>query len=326
MNQQRLWFELDQVASRFRMLRFWLALAAAWLVAAAAGLALWGLRGSLGAPPSVAVLLACLIAAALAAAGIVLAATSARNYGWIARRIEAAFPELRTCLLAAVEQQPDLPGGRFGYLQSSVIHQALYHADRHAWTQVVPMQRIVAAAAANIATFALFLAVIVLIAVSVGPAADSAALLANAAASLPRGQAFTVTVEPGNTAVERGTSLLVLARISGAMPAEATLVFQSEGGEESRLPMSPSLDDPVFGGRIPVVDAPLEYRVELGGQMTPTYRVTVFEYPRLEKADARLVFPAYTKLPEKLVQDVRSVSVVEGTHRTLMWYLNKAVV
>src|SRR5262245_16913823 len=292
MNQQRLWFELDRVASRFRMLHFWLALAAAWLVAAVAGLALWSLRGSLGAGPSISVLLACLIAAGLAVAGIWLAATSTRNYDWLARKIEAAFPELRTCLLAAVEQQPDLPDGRFGYLQSSVIHQALYHADRNAWTEVVPMKRIALAAAANVATFVLFVAVIAVIAFSAGPAAQSAALLANAAANSVSANSFAVTVEPGNTEVERGTSLLVLARITGAMPAEATLVFRSESGEQSRLPMSPSLDDPVFGGRIPVVDAPLSYHVEVGGQTTPTYQVTVFEYPRLEKADARLVFRA----------------------------------
>ena len=229
--------------------------------------------------------------------------------------------------MAAVEQRPDLPDGRFGYLQSSVIHQALRHADRHAWIDVVPMKRIALAAGANLLTFVLFVGVLALVAMTAGPAARNAAALASAARdAMTQNQPFTVTVEPGDTAVERGTSLLVLARITGQMPAEATLVFVSEAGEESRLPMSPSLDDPVFGGRIPLVDAPLDYRVELGGQTSSTYHVTVFEYPRLEKADARLVFPAYTKLPEKLVQDVRTVSVVEGTDLTLMCYLNKAIV
>lgn len=325
MNQQRLWFELDRVALRFRMLRFWLALAAAWLIAALAGLALLGLRGSVAAPAGALVTLICLVAVALAIAGACLAAASARRYEWVARRIEAAFPELRTCLLAAIEQRPDLPFGRFGYLQSSVIHQALRHADRHAWTEVVPLRRIALAAGANLLTLAMFLGVLALVAISAGPAARNAAALASAARDSLTAQPFSVTVEPGNTEVERGTSLLVLARVTGPMPAEATLVFVSETGEESRLPMSPSLDDPVFGGRIPLVDAPLDYRVELGDQTSSTYRVTVFEYPRLEKADARLVFPAYTKLPDKLVQDVRTVSVVEGTDLTLMCYLNKPV-
>ena len=48
MNQHRLLFELDRVASRFRLLRFCQALAAAWLVAALAGLLLWGLKLTTG--------------------------------------------------------------------------------------------------------------------------------------------------------------------------------------------------------------------------------------------------------------------------------------
>jgi hypothetical protein len=163
------------------MLRFWLALAAAWLLAALAGLGLFGLRASIATPAIVAVMLVCLVAGALAVAGIWLAVASVRGPEWVARRVEAAFPELRTCLLAAVEQRPDLPGGRFGYLQSSVIHQALRHADRHAWIDVVPTKRIALAAGANLLTFVLFVGVLALVAMTAGPAARNAAALASAA-------------------------------------------------------------------------------------------------------------------------------------------------
>jgi len=53
--------------------------------------------------------------------------------------------------------------------------------------------------------------------------------------------------------------------------------------------------------------------------------VTVFEYPRLERADAKLDYPDYTKLEDRVVQDVRTVSVVEGTKLTLQCFLNKSV-
>src|SRR5262245_21469881 len=89
--------------------------------------------------------------------------------------------------------------------------------------------------------------------------------------------------------------------------------------------MNASLDDPVFGARIPLVDQPLTYHVELGGQTTPTYRIAVFEYPRLERADANLVYPAYTGLEPRLIQDVRTVSAVEGTELTIICRLNKPV-
>ena len=225
--------------------------------------------------------------------------------------------------MAAVEQRPNLPDGRFGYLQSSVIHQALQHADRHEWRDVVPMRRIATAALANVATFMLFMIVLAAIVFTVAPA-GAAAALASLRPSLP-GEGFAFKVEPGNTEVERGTSLLVLARVTGRMPPEATLILHPEGGEEARLAMTSSLDDPVFGGRIPVVDVPLDYRVEMGGQKSETYHVKVFEYPELERADARLVYPSYTKMEPRVVQDVRTVSVVEGTELTLTCYLNKPV-
>ena len=65
------------------------------------------------------------------------ARASAPGYLALARRIESVFPDLHSCLLAALEQQPSLHTGRFGFLQESVIGQALVHADRHAWRDVV---------------------------------------------------------------------------------------------------------------------------------------------------------------------------------------------
>ena len=65
--------------------------------------------------------------------------------------------------------------------------------------------------------------------------------------------------------------------------------------------------------------------MEFAEQASDTYQVTTFEYPQLIQADARLTFPSYTNLPEKVVQDVRRLSAVEGTELTLTCRLNKAV-
>ena len=135
---------------------------------------------------------------------------------------------------------------------------------------------------------------------------------------------MSFTVEPGNTEIERGSSLLVLARVTGPLPAEAALVIES-AGEGTRSAMSASLDDPVFGARIPAVNEPLNYHVELDGKSSPTFHASVFEYPRLERADARLVYPRYTGLAERLVQDFRTLSIVEGTEITIVCHLNKRV-
>ena len=165
-------------------------------------------------------------ALALAGVGVWLSTLSARDIRWVARQIETTFPELRTCLLAAVEQRPALADGRFGYLQSNVIHQALMHADRHEWRHVVPMGRIAAAALGQAIAFVAFLVVLAGLAfTAVSPSSAAAAL--GSLRPLATGPGFTVKVEPGDTEVERGTSLLVLARVAGQMPPEATLVMKS---------------------------------------------------------------------------------------------------
>lgn len=317
MNQVQLHEQLNQVAWRYRQLRLWQLLAGVWLLAALAGLAFWAFK-----PPQANPLPLLYAATAVwATVAIFLAVRYARSYEWIAQRVESAFPELQTCLLAALEQQPDLANGRFGYLQGRVIHQALDHARAHSWPEVVSKRRMALAATANVLCFTLFLATIVLLPLT---AMRPNSASASSSASAARGS-LNVTVEPGDTEVERGTSLLVLARVQGLLPAEAMLIHETAGGDETCTPLAVSLNDPVFGGRISVIDQPLQYRVEMGGYVSPTYHVTVFEYPRLERADAHLVYPQYAALEPRVVQDVRTVSVPEGTKLTLRCLLNKAV-
>ena len=47
--------------------------------------------------------------------------------------------------------------------------------------------------------------------------------------------------------------------------------------------------------------------------------------PELERTDAKLVFPQYTSLEPKTVEDIRHVTAVEGTELTLLCRLNKDV-
>lgn len=344
--EHRLSQQIEKVAVRYRRLRFWSSLAVVWLFTAACGvgflalnrLAEWNLPSPIG--------LLCGLAAVAAIAAIWLASRSAHDYRWVAERIEAAHPELKSCLLAAIEQRPNVPGGRFGFLQDRVIRQALNHAYGHAWPRVVPTRRFVVALFGNVAGALLLLFVLAGLSSQSAARRAEAATAISSAPRLPAGL-LSVTIEPGNTEVERGTSLLVLARFQGSEPAEATLVYQPEDGlprppsesddglekptsadarpDAVSLAMAKSLDDPVFGGRIPVVEQPLDYHVALADFTSETFHVGVFEYPKLVQADARLTYPEYTGLDERLVQDVRTVSVVEGTRLTLLCRLNKPV-
>ncbi len=325
MMQSRLRWQLDRVAARYRQLRTWQILALVWLGAALLAAAILAIRLLASVPFAAAVPIVCLTPCLLAAVGLWWAGRSIRSDAWLAQQIESRYPDLKTCLLAAIEIRPDLPGGRYGFLQASVIQQALDHSRRNPWSEIVSRRELLFAGLANVATFLLFVVAVIALARIVPSPASAAALIPGPIQALLPGEGFTVTVEPGDTEVERGTSLLVLARIQGKMPSAAVLHYQVDGGEAATLPMAPSLDDPVFGGRIPLIEKDLAYRVEVEGESSQTYRAKVFEYPQLERADARLVFPKYTGLEERLVQDVRTVSVVEGTELTLRCVLNKPV-
>src|SRR6185295_12034362 len=123
----------------------------------------------------------------------------------------------------------------------------------------------------------------------------------------------SVTVTPGDATVERGSGLVVLARFTGPVPTEATLVIGATPESSKRIPLARTLADPVFGGSIPEVGSNLVYHVEFGAEHTRDFKVTVFDYPALQRADAHLVYPEYTGLPEKRIEETRRVSAVEGS-------------
>jgi hypothetical protein len=314
---------LERVASRFRHARLWSVLALCWLSWSLVGLGLafvvsrhvptFGISGRS--------LLAAFagLAAATGAACALLALRSARDPRWVARRVEARHPELGTGLLAAIEEDAAAPPGGLGFLQTAVIRQALEHGRAHDWEEAVPSWTLRGAKLAHV--------------VALGLLFVAAAILLDRVRAHDGGRppfgagaiASDVQVEPGDAAIEKGTTLLVVARFPKEVPAEARLVI--EGASEAVAPraMTRSLEDPTFAGRVESVGSDLSYRVEFGGYRTGTYRVRVFEYPELQRADAKLVFPPYTAMEPKTVEDIRHVTAVEGTELSLLCRLNKDV-
>lgn len=310
---------LDRVGGRFRQARLWGGLAVCWaglaLVAAVAG----GLLSRSGPSAVNRPLILGVLAAALATgvAWWLVTRRAARDPRWVARRIEATHPDLSAALLAAVEQTPP-PGGRLGFLQAAVVETALAHGRSHDWNEAVSRRRLLAVRLAHGAAFGVLIAVLALLGFrslpQVGAGDPSAAAVAASGAG--------VEVEPGHAEVERGTPLLVIARFRGPVPAEATLAVEGSPPVAPR-PMSRSLDDPTFAGHVPIVEADLSYRVEFPGGASDTYRVKVYEHPELRRVDARLVFPPYTGMGPKTVEDIRHVTAVEETEVTLDCQLNK---
>ncbi len=313
---------LEKVARRFRSARLWTTLALCWLAWAVAGLALYAAESFAHAAlvPTNVLIAALAFAAVTGLALAVTALRSARDQRWVARRIEAKYPQLDTALLSAVEEDSAAPPGRMGFLQTAVLREVLNHRATNDWNQTVSTRALRGSQWAHAATLCLFVAV----AIGLLAATRSERRGDPTVNSVSGARASEVKVEPGTTDLERGTSLLVVARFQGGVPSTANLVVE-DGKATARRHMNRSLEDPTFASRVESVEADLAYRVEFENQSTETYHVKVFEYPELQRADARLIFPAYTALAPKIVEDIRHVTAVEGTELTLLCRLNKDV-
>ena len=302
---------LDPLVSRQRLL-LWFRWSATWLlVLSVVGIAI-GFSG---------------VAVAFAGTWIMLAAIAGVWFAWrqanrwepdyrgIARQIEEKHPDLHTVLLTAVEQEPDRASGSLNFLQQRVIVEATAHAREQQWIETIPSWKYNAhVAAAIIASFLLIVSL-----------PDSPSVARSSGSSAAEVKKEGVAVTPGDVSLERGTGLVVLATFHRDVPGEATLVIQPTNEPERRIPLVKNLDDPVFGGGLPEVNADLTYRVEYAAETTRDFKVRVFEQPRLERADATLHFPEYTKLPDKTVPDTRRIAAVEGTKVDFELQLNKPV-
>ncbi len=236
--------------------------------------------------------------------------------------LEHEFPELDSSLRTAVELQP-MGTKALGYLQHDVIRRAINHSFFERWESLVPAWQLC------IGSLTSGLALVGLLG-SLWGLSIQARLFSSRGTRLFSDVAvdqniFELSVEPGDTEIERGKSLLVMARFAAAIPPESVLVYVAGNGDSTRLPMNKSLDDPVFGGRVPLIDQPIRYWVEYAQQQSEQFEVTVFEFPKMIRADATLRFPAYTRLAEKQLTDIRRVSAVEGTDIEFLIYLNKSI-
>ncbi len=307
---------LDPVARRLRRLRLLRAFAWYWAGAAAAGTAVALIGRLFHLPPLILILGVFGVATVIAIALHKRLSAWLPDYRQIARDVEANHPDLHALFLTAVEQQPDPETGKLNFLQQRVVDQAVEETRSRRLIDAVSPDQLARAESWSFALLMIFLFSVTITAVLMGDRERSTSLVAENG----------VSVTPGDVTVERGSGLVVLARFEGALPSDATLVLQPASGDAERIPLNKTLDDPVFGGSIAEVTGDLLYSVEFAGQRTRDYKVKVFDYPRLEKADARVTFPEYTGLPEKTIPDMRRVSAVEGSKLNLVLQLNKPVV
>ena len=314
MMDPRLHNQLGELESALRRARLLRRLTLCWLAAAALCILLLLIHGFTGWNSRL--IWALPLSAGAVAALLVWTTEHNRpaDFPALVATLERTHPELRHLLSAAVEQRPDADGD-FHFLQRRVINEVLTHREQYLWAENI-QRKLSFAFVLQAGALVVLMAVLLLSHVFV---------VGNAKSSKPW-FATGVTVSPGDTKVERGTGLVISARFNGRPPAEATLDVISVSGKTKRLPLERHLADPIFGASLPEVTEDGLYHVEYGNDKTLDYKITVFDYPALTRANASLQFPSYTGLTNQTIPDTLRVSAVEGTRLTYTLELNKPVV
>ncbi|MCX6981078.1 MAG: hypothetical protein NTV08_10055 [Verrucomicrobia bacterium] len=302
---------LEPVVRRQKLLRLMLWSAAVWLVLGAIGFALW--RSDLRGAAAIGGLGAAALIAWIAVRRTIAAWEP--DYLAIARSVEQRHPDLHALLVTAVEQRADPATGKLDFLQQRVVADAVAEMRRRDCVQTVPGWQLAGATALQFA----MLALLGFSVVALRPSSE------NAPRAVANRTQEEVTVTPGDVELERSAGLVVLAKFGRDVPSEAALLLSPKNAPAKRIPLVKNLDDPVFGGGVPEVTGDLSYRVEYAGRASREFTVKVFEHPRLDRADARVRFPEFAKLPEKLIADTRRVSAVQGTTLDVAFQLNKPV-
>lgn len=305
---------LQRVARRYQWLGLWRKLAVWWALAAlvAGGFLLLHRTTGWASPHLVPIGAALAIAAAL---GIALHHfLKVPNPRWVARQIENKHPELNGILITAVQQSGN-PEFENSYLHYRVVREATARSQDADWRQVVPDSRLALVQVAHLSALALFVVAFAALRVEERPDAPGESWV----------KVDGVQVTPGDASIERGESLVVLARFGDALPASVNLIVRQSGATPRQIPLTRSLADPVFGGSVAEVSSDFTYQLEYRGQRTREFNVKVYEHPRLVRSDVELTFPDYTQLGRKRVEDTRRVSAVEGTKLDLTLQLNKPV-
>ena len=244
----------------------------------------------------------------------------------IARRVEAARPDLNMGLITAVEKLGATEATP-SYLTEKLFDQTVVRAAKFDWNAVTTRK-----GRRNSSVLLGF--VIAALLVSEGGLVyqmwpkTSGATLAEASPDAPPQKPsetlWQVEVTPGNAEIEKGSRVVFEAKFSGAIPPEAVLVSTSTPeSEPHQLPMGAGIEGAVFGAVMGDVTEDLTYHIEASGHSSEDFHLTTFEYPTLVQTDLTITPPAYTGDAPKTMKKAMKATVLEGSSIQIDIEVNK---
>ena len=133
---------------------------------------------------------------------------------------------------------------------------------------------------------------------------------------------ISISVEPGDDEILAGADLEIRARVGGFARKAPELHVISDG-EETAFTMERhdslrAKGQARFTSTLARVDRDIGYFVTVGDEATRTYRISVYEEPRIKSGRIALSYPTYTGLgKETLPQGVWDITAPYGTEALL---------
>lgn len=230
----------------------------------------------------------------------------------VALYVEEHEPSLDAALLSAVESEPRAAAGRADLspeLVRRLVETAIERVERIEYGRMVgrPQLNRFAALLAGAAALGMLSALL-------SPAfVRHAAPFLFAPWSVRAASPYAVEVEPGNTAIARGSDQIVTARLKGFDSDAVEIAAKASDGQWKRQPMLAEPGSADFRYMLLAVGEPTEYFVESSGVRSAVFRIDVVDRPYVKKLDLEYVFPAYTGLQPQKIEDGGDVAALKGT-------------
>jgi len=124
---------------------------------------------------------------------------------------------------------------------------------------------------------------------------------------------YSVSVQPGDATLSRGSDLSVQAQLVGFSASDATLFWRMDGEETyDAIPMIPN-EQGSFEALVFALPEGGDYFIESTGVRSESFRVDVEDLPYVSDLTLEYRFPAYTGLAPQVVESGGDVAVLRGT-------------
>ena len=230
----------------------------------------------------------------------------------VALYLEESEPTLETAILTAIEVDRNTANSSASpALARRLVEQAIERCvaiERGRRLETKPFRRYSAVLTTTVVT-----AVLIFL---LGPAymRRGASALLLFAGNLEAASPYHIDVKPGNATVPRGSDQIISAGLNGFASEQAELLIRKAvNAPFERVPMVFNQDTRNFDGMLFDLPTSIDYFVESGGVRSSVFTMHAADLPYVKQLEMEYVFPAYTGLAPRKIDNGGDIAVLQGT-------------